>query len=163
MTGQVVAVFHDPWIGLAEAPISLGRPVLLWRKAIWFKANPRTADYMRERLVEHWPNARFIDTALDPDWIKAVSTATRVILLYPDAVGLGYGHVERIVHRAAPNAALEVLNGRRRAFALDRQARRGLMLRRFFERSMLLELVMGLGLLIATPVLLALDVSRGHR
>ena len=73
------------------------------------------------------------------------------------------GLVERIVRARASHDVLQVLNGRRRVFLLDDTTVRALRLRRFLEETMLLDAVMGLGLLVATPVLLAIDLARGRR
>jgi hypothetical protein len=163
MSAKIVALFHDPWKGLADAPVDWRRPGRLWRKAQWFKANPRTASYMQDRLGELWPEARFIDTDAEADWDRALDGAAQVILLYPDAIGISFNRVERIVRARANHAVLQVVNGRRRVFLLDDATARALRLRRFFEGTMLLEAIMGLVLLVATPVLLAIDLVRGRR
>ena len=160
MIGTIVAVFFDPWRGLAEASTAGRNPRLLWRKAQWFKANPRDKDYMRARLAEHRPEASFVDATANPNWADALAGAGEVVLLYPDAIGIGFGAIER---RLPGHARITVLNGRRRVFALDRPTRRRLMLRRFLERTMLLECVFGIGLLVATPFLLSVDLARGRR
>jgi hypothetical protein len=156
---MTVALFLDPWEGLAEASPSLRRPRLLWRKAMWFKANPRSLAYMRALLAEHFPDATLLDVRAEPDWERALGSGP-VVLLYPDAIGIGFGAIER---RLLGRVPVTVLNGRRRNFALDRATRRRLRLRRFLERTMLLEGVFGLGLLIATPFLLGFDLARGRR
>ena len=158
MSAKIVALYHDPWKGLADALVDWRRPWLVWRKAQWFKANPRTASYMQERLAELWPEARFIDTGAEANWDRAVDGAAQVVLLYPDAI-----RVERVVRARANRAVLQVVNGRRRVFLLDDATMRSLRLRRFFEETMVLEAIMGLALLVATPVLLAIDLVRGRR
>jgi hypothetical protein len=158
-----IGLYHDAWSGLGEAPITLRRPLLLFRKAMWFKANPRSADYMRARLAEAWPAARFFDCGTEPDWEQAAAAAGDVVLLYPDAIGIGFGDIERRLQSVAPRATLHVLNGRRRGFLLDAATHRALRLRRFLECSMLVEIVFGCGFLLATPVLLGVDWARGRR
>lgn len=157
---MTVALFLDPWEGLAEASPSLRRPRLLWRKAMWFKANPRSLAYMRALLAEHFPDASLLDVRSEPDWRHRLTGADRVVLLYPDAIGIGFGALERQLLGRVP---VTVINGRRRNFVLDRATRRRLRLRRFLERTMLLEGVFGLGLLLATPFLLGIDLARGRR
>jgi hypothetical protein len=158
----IIGLFADPWPGLADAPISFRHPLLLWRKAIWFKANPRSAAYMRERLAERWPNAFFVDASASA-WAASLTGADTIVLLYPDAIGIGFAGIERQVRVLAPRARIEVLNGRRRSFALDGRTRFALALRRFLERSMLTEIFLGAALLLATPFLLAADFLAGRR
>jgi len=162
VSGKIVGLYADPWAGLAAAQISFGHPLRLWRKAVWFKANPRSAAYMRERLAERWPDAAFIDAGAGP-WATSLAGADTIVLLYPDAIGLGFGGIERQVRALAPRATLKVLNGRRRCFDLDAGTRRALALRRFLERSMLVELLLGTALLLATPFLHAADLVAGRR
>ena len=160
---DILVLTRDAWAGLADAPTTLRQPLLLWRKAVWFKANPRDAAYMGALLAEHWPGAAAVDVGRDRDWTRDLAAAREIVLLYPDAIGIGFGAIERRILDAAPRAEITVLTGRRRRFLLDRATRRGLLVRRFLERSMLLECLMGLGLLLATPVLLGVDLARGRR
>lgn len=163
MSEKVTALFLDPWIGMDEAAPMFRRPLLLWRKAMWFKTNPRPGAYMRTLLAEHWPEARLVDVRSEPHWADALGGTGRVVLLYPDAIGIGFGGIERRLLRLATRRAITVLNGRRRVFPLDRSARRRLLLRRFLERSMLLECVFGALFLVATPFLVCLDLAMGRR
>jgi len=163
MTGKTVALYLDHWADIAAAPATIRHPLALWRKAIWFKANPRSAAYMKERLAENWPDAAFIDVDADPGWDRVLAEAGRVVLLYPDAIGLGWDTVERRVMRRMSAGTIEVLNGRRRVFTLDRATRRRLRLRRRLERSMIAECAMGALMLIATPFLYGVDLLRGRR
>ena len=163
MSETTVALFYDPWAGHAEAPVSLARPGLLWRKAVWFKANPRSRAYMAALLAEMRPAARLVDVGEGDGWRAAAAEARHILLLYPDAIGIGFGRIERALRRAAPAASLAALNGRRRLLPLDRATLRALRLRRFLERTMLVECVLGLTLLAATPLLLAFDYARGRR
>ena len=162
MSEKIVGLFADCWAGLADAPVSFRHPLLLWRKAVWFKANPRNAAYMRERLAERWPDADFVDANTDP-WIAALASADKIVLLYPDAIGIGFAGIERQIRALAPRAAIHVLNGRRRSFELDAKTRRALALRRFLGRSMVVELCFGAALVLVTPFLLAADLVAGRR
>jgi hypothetical protein len=122
-----------------------------------FKANPRDEGYLRELFAQRYPDGRIV--ALP----REAAGADRVVLLYADAIGLGWGPVERAVRRAAPDAELRVLNGRRRDFALDRATRRRLAVRRAAESSLAGEALMTVAFVAATPVLLAIDLLRGRR
>lgn len=62
-----------------------------------------------------------------------------ILLVYPDALGLGWSRAERTLRR---NRAF-VLNGRRRLFALDASTRAKLLWRRFLANTRLPEMVAG--------------------
>jgi hypothetical protein len=132
-----------------------------WRAVIW-KANPRSAQYMRDLFADVVPGGVVVDAG--PGMAEALAIADRVLLLYPDAVGLGWRRIERAVRDAAPaRRPIEVLNGRRRRFALDGRTRRALWLRRALERTMLVELVAGAAIVGCAPALWAVDALRGRR
>lgn len=160
MSGTI-ALFHDPWAGIAEAPASPRHPLTLWRQAMRFKANPRSAAYMRERAAEFFPAARFVDVAAEPRWAEALGGAETVVLLYPDSIGLGFGAIER--QARATGKLVRIVNGRRRSFVLDAATRRRLLLRRFLERSMIIECVAGAFVLVLTPILYGIDAARRRR
>lgn len=162
MTGRVVAVFYSPWPadGLKRPPRS--RPLAQYRYAVWYKANPRSPDYMRALQRERFPAADWVEARTEKDWLQ-VSQADTIVLLYPDAIGLGFGAIERSVlsHRAK-SAAVEILNGRRRQFELTAATRWRLRLRRLLEWTMLLELAFIPVFIVVTPVLWTIDAVRGR-
>jgi hypothetical protein len=160
---KIVALYRNAWPGLDDAPARASNPAALWRKAVWFKANPRSAGYMRALLDELHPGARFVDVAAESRWAEFLPGADAVVLLYPDAIGIGFGGLERRLRRLVPQGAIRVVNGRRRGFALDPATRRRLLVRRALERSMLIECVVGAVMLAATPVLWGVDFARGRR
>jgi hypothetical protein len=122
-----------------------------------FKANPRDESYMRELFAERYPDGRVGGPG-------DVAGADRIVLLYPDAIGLGWGQVERgVIRQAAPGTELRVLNGRRRDFVLGRGIRRRLRLRRMFETALVGEAAATVGFLVMTPPLLLWDSLRGRR
>lgn len=162
MSGATIALFHDPWKG-AGGPVPRSRPWRLWRKAIWFRANPRDIDYMRALLADEFPGARFLDTDAVPDWPGAAAEADEIVFVYPDSIGLGFFALEDRAMRAAPAARLMALNGRRRQFPLDVASLQSLRLRRFLEWTMILEFGFGAAILAATPFLIAFDFVRGRR
>jgi len=163
MTLRVVALCHNPWpsSGLERPP---GRsPAALYRYAVWYKANPRSEEYMRALLAEHMPGADWVSTTQDADWAERVAAADQVLLLYPDAIGLGFTPVERtILARKRPWAGVTVLNGRRRKFLLNCATRRALRLRRLLEWTMLPELLFLPVFVLVTPLLWAADLARGR-
>jgi hypothetical protein len=163
MTHRVVALYHNPWpqAGM-ERPQgrSLGA---LYRYAVWYKANPRSAEYMRALLAERLPEALWVSTGTDADWRQRIAAADQVVLLYPDAIGLGFSAVERaLMGSKRPWAGVSVLNGRRRKFLLNGATRRALRLRRALEWTMLPELLFLPVFVAVTPVLWTLDRIRGR-
>ena len=62
-----------------------------------------------------------------------------ILLVYPDALGLGWSRAERTLRR---NRAF-VLNGRRRLFALDASTRAKLLWRRFLANTRFPEMIAG--------------------
>ena len=161
MTGEVVGIFYDSWVRIRQLPTSFRNPRGLWIKAVWYKANPRSPDYMKALFAERYPGATFMDTEAGAISVATMAAASKVVLLYPDSIGLGYSEIERDVARNAPQAAVEVLNGRRRQFAFDRKSQWALRCRRFLEWTMLIECFAGVVVLLATPFLLLLDFVRG--
>ena len=162
---NAVGLFYDTWNGAAAGPPAQDRgPRQLYRRAVWFKSNPRNAAYMKQLLNETWPGARFVDVAAEPAWQKEAGDCETLVLLYPDAIGLGFGAIERKVRRARKGReTAQVLTGRRRRFALTRAVRRGLLMRRLLERTMLGELLFGIVFVVTTPLLLTFDLVRGRR
>ena len=128
-------------------------PLQQYRYAVWYKANPRSAAYMRALQQEHFPDAQWVDTQEQPDWASKISRADSIVLLYPDSIGLGFGAVERSVFARKPGpATVDVVNGRRRSFRLDPSTRAGLRLRRILECSMLAEFLFVPVFIVVTPV-----------
>jgi hypothetical protein len=150
----VVGIAHDPWRGsgpLADRGGSAPRRAL--RRSLAWRANPRDPEYMRSLFHERFPQGRVVDQVED------VHGADRVVLLYPDSTGIGFGGIERRL----PDVPVVVLNGRRREFTLDARTRRRLRVRRALELSYLGEVVALAVLVIATPALAAGDRLRGRR
>jgi len=157
-----MGVTLDPWWKISQHANALQRPLALWRKAVWYKANPRSPAEMRSRFATAFPETPLLDAGQDPGWASAVSGARVIVLVYPDSIGLGFGRIERQVRRAAPAAKLELLNGRGRRMALDGRTRLALRARRLLEWTMTVELVAGGILVLSTPVLLLVDLMRGR-
>ncbi len=84
-----------------------------------------------------------------------------VVLLYPDAIGLGCSPIER--NLLGMGTPLFVANGRRRAFALDGRARRALALRRFLSNTRVGEVGMAAVFLAAAAVFALVDAARPGR
>jgi len=161
---QTIGLFYSPWpaAGFERPPRS--QPLEQYRYAVWYKSNPRDAAYMQALLRERYPDAAWVDARDGADWQAAVGCADRVVMLYPDAIGLGFGRLEReVAFRRRTAATVEALNGRRRRFRLNAATRLGLRLRRAVEWSMLGEFLFLPIFVVMTPILLAIDLVRGRR
>lgn len=96
---------------------------------------------------------------LEPELIQELSARKfdAVMLLYPDAIGLGWGRTERSLTRLHIPVTL-IVNGRRRAFVRDAECRRMLKLRRMVEKLWLVEMVLTPVILLGGIPLAALDL-----
>jgi hypothetical protein len=121
----------------------------IYQRALHNRANPRSRRYMEQLLEERFPDAELRTTRPGED--------VEVVLLYPDANGLGHSGLERRLP-----ADTRVLNGRRRELVLDRHTRRAIRVRRTLERSFAVELVSLAAIAVVTPFLLAYDLLRGR-
>jgi hypothetical protein len=119
---------------------------------------------MKKLFFSHWPNGDYVNPDKDSNWERRIPLAERVILLYPDAIGLGFRSIENQVFRLKKTwAYVYVINGRRREFPLNKSVLRQLRLRRFLERWMIGEIVATFLFVGVTPVLLIVDWARGCR
>lgn len=164
MTGTL-GLYYDTWgDGETGPPARSRNPRHLYRRAVWFKSNPRNASAMEQLFLETWPDGRFVDVSKTQAWRREAADCETVVLLYPDAIGLGFGAIERQVLRNRRRShPARVLNGRKRDFLLTRSVRRGLRLRRMLERTMAGEALFALVFLVATPLMLSFDLVRGRR
>jgi len=160
-----IGLYYNPWKkDYSEGPLDRRTPIELYRKAVWFKANPRSADYMKELFKNNYPEGLFVDTNDNPDWIDSLSGKNNIILLYPDSTGLYFSGFEKSVfRRIAPGCEPVALNGRKRTFSLNRKTLSELRLRRFIERFMIGELIAVCGFMIITPAFVITDFLRGRR
>lgn len=87
-----------------------------------------------------------------------VSKFKQIILLWPDANGMGWFNIERqAFKRKHSNTPIYVLNGRRRLFELSRRQWRVFRLKRFLEKTFLLEFGVLLLFLVTAPILALWD------
>jgi hypothetical protein len=148
---MTVGVLYDPWPAWRR-----GRVRRYW-SMVEFKANPRSREYMTALFLERYPAGRIV---MADEMIQG----NRVVLLYPDAVGLGWTQIERrITVGLARETKIRVLNGRGRDFLLDHRTRRQLRLRRTVELGLVGEAVLTAAFVMLTPPLLAWDIVRGRR
>jgi hypothetical protein len=163
MKRRTVALFHSPWPAEGLERPAHSKPFAQFRYAVWYKANPRSAAYMRALQQDRFPEAEWVDTVTDLDWANRVSQVDMVVLLYPDAIGLGFGHLEHTMFKHKPRwATVKVLNGRRRDFLLNSATRLGLRLRRLLEWTMLPEILFIPIFVILTSLLWTIDAVRGR-
>lgn len=150
---------------MEEASKQRSRSLLgMYRRAVRYKANPRDEAYMKSLFHSQYSGAQFVNVQHEASWRDLVRDADVLVLLYPDAIGLGFSRLEKDVRRLKLNwAEVRVLNGRRRNFLLNRATLRALHLRRWIERLMLGELLMTAVFVSLTPLLLVADLIKGRR
>ncbi len=107
-------------------------PEKLYR-AVCQRANPRSKAYMLTLLYEKFPEAELID-------LEQPRSSAKIVLLYPDAIGLGWGKIEERIKAETKNPI--VLNGRRKVFDLIPSVHRKLLLYRFLEITFLPEILL---------------------
>lgn len=103
-------------------------------EVVCHRSNPRSAKYMETILRKSFSNAKLISPREIPHG------ADRYILLYPDAIGLGWSHVEKRV--LGSNVPVTVINGRGRSFELTSFRRQKLQFRRLLESTFLPEIIL---------------------
>lgn len=132
---------HKPW----------WLPVKLYN-VVCQRSNPRTKEYMLDLLREKFPDAELISA----DNLHQTGT---LVLLYPDAIGLGWGKLEKKCFKIFKEVS--VLNGRRRCFNLTYMGHNKLLLRRVLEATFLPELIIAPLLLIYGVILAIKDKIEG--
>jgi len=119
---------------------------------------------MKSLFDSQYPGVPFVNVQQDDSWRDLAGGADILVLLYPDAIGLGFTQLEEDVWRLKPGwAEVRVLNGRHRDFLLNRTTLRALRARRWIERLMLMEFLMAAIFVCVTPLLLIVDFVRGRR
>lgn len=146
---KTIALFRDNFF--EKKPVWLPKKL---HRVICERSNPRTKSYMTSLLKQHFLHAEICENLN----IKLIANAT-VVLLYQDAIGLGWSKLEKLCLKHAQTVM--VINGRRRKFQLTRSTRRKLLLRRFLEITFLLEMLTAPVLLLAGSILALTDkISR---
>lgn len=150
------------------------------RQLLEYRANPRSLEYMLDRAAEF--KAQFAPgaaadvlvtgEAVIPEkhrvWIRQVQTAPvnfngydTVVLLYPDAIGLGWGPVERSLRDLRARQYL-IINGRRRIFVWDDASRCALAWRRLLYRVSFSEALFAALIFVAGAWFAAADLWTGR-
>ena len=96
-----------------------------------------------------------------PDVQKTLRSQTydAVLLFYPDAIGCGWGSLEKsLIKLNSP--VVQVISGRRREFPLNNRFRRKLAWRRALETTWLMEIAWVCSLLITSVALALWDAPR---
>jgi hypothetical protein len=152
MSGVVGVLAYPLGEDFGLSRLSRRGPRRAYRRTLLTKANPRPPAYMQALFAERFPDG----------WIVAdvPPSAAEIVLLYPDAIGLGFGELER---RLPPGIPVRVVNGRRREFVLNRRTRLALSARRTLERTMAGEALALAAFAVVTPALLLFDLARGRR
>lgn len=158
---KYIALWHDPWIRQRNGDFGgFGVLIRKFRKAVYSKANPRSEEYMQALCGELIPDAKWLSVK-DSDWEEQVKHADVIYLVYPDAIGLWFGAVERQVNKSRKAwADVQVLNGRRRRFRLNFSSSYRLKMRRFLEHTMLVELLFLPVFVGLTPMFLLVDLVK---
>ncbi len=124
---KTYAVFDDSFFQIKP----WWMPEKLYR-VVCQRSNPRSKDYMMELLHDKFPDAKLID-------LKKKHYGCKIILLYPDSIGIGFRKIESILKMY--NNEIIVLNGRKRVFALKPSVHKQLLLYRFLEITFLPEIL----------------------
>jgi hypothetical protein len=166
MTTLTIGLFFSPWDPQLKSPSAVRsrNPLTMYRRAFWFKANPRDERYMKDLFTGYFREGVFINIDRDPFWHDNLGEADTVVLLYPDAIGQGFYPLEtKVQRRKKRRAAIRALNGRRREFLLNRATLYSLRVRRIMERWMLGEVAALILFAFITPVLVVIDLLKGRR
>lgn len=154
---NIIGIFSYPW----RNDFDEKNPFELYRKAVHFKANPRSEDYLKALFLAHYPGGVFINIDGNAGWNKDISSAEKVIVLYPDSIGMGFLKIESEIFKyKRKSTSVYVLNGRKRKFFLNNYTRAQLYLRRFIEHYMLGEIFITIAFLFITPFFLIGDLAR---
>lgn len=109
-------------------------PSKLWR-VVTSRANPRTPEQMVAYFNEVFTQGVYVGENVPGD----INPEDRIVLLYRDAIGLGYAALEL---KLSFKGQIEVLTGRRRHFRLTYGHWFLLLVKRFLELSFLVEIIL---------------------
>ncbi len=160
---STIVIYYEPWNRGNIIPTNFFSKIICrYLKAMHSKANPRNESYMRELALEHYHDAMFLNYSIENNCSK-LKSASKIVLLYPDATGIGFNKIEKEVFSIVNNSSkVCVLNGRRRKFKLGKKERYMLLVRRILEKTMFFEFVFIIVFLIVTPFFLIFDWIRGR-
>jgi hypothetical protein len=128
-----------------------------------YRRNPRPRKYMEECASSVLPDFEKT-TIVDATDIGKIQwdSVSNVVLLWRDAIGVGWSGLEReVFRRTRSGAQVHVLNGRRRYFPVSRGALTGFRWRRFLDKTFVVDVFLAALLLLLMPVLWVVDLARG--
>jgi len=181
MSASSIQKPHMLFVARSWRPGDAGGLTARRRRLLEYRANPRSLEYMLEQAsrfkkeyapevkadlyilgeipvpVKQLAEFRQIHTRFPPS--LAYDT---VVLLFPDAVGLGWGGLERSLLSLA-GRHYWVINGRRRVFRWDAKVRRTLACKRILYRLSFLEILWILPVAILGAVYALKDAITGKR
>ena len=154
-------------VGLLYVPSDYVVPrkgiLALWRRHLVASAAVRSADYMKALFASRFPGCVLLEITDRKISEDIVVQEQAIVLLYPDAIGMDFGWIERTLAGRYRSTPVFVLNGRRRLFRLDREMQRKLAVRRLLESSRFPEFALCLAFAMTTPFLALFDMIRGRR
>jgi hypothetical protein len=172
MKSATVFVFHDGKVYPSlerwsrQRPHSvLGRTILKLSNHVRIGQSTRSREYMKtlaQSLFPEFQASAKLTVGEDGflpqiDWQRT----SEVVLLWPDANGMGWRHIENQVFRNAPSGTrITAVNGRRRRLALTRSRLAGLRWKRGLEKTLAFELAFTVAFVLITPVLILSDFAR---
>lgn len=135
-----------------------------YRYAVWYKSNPKNLVLTLEFLRNYFPALEGVDLNFDDKRsIELVlSLGEDIVFLYQDSIGLGYLFSEiKFIHKILLTKNVYAINGRGRKIPINLSTYPGILIRRFFEWTMLPEIIFSLLFILVTPFFFASDVIRG--
>jgi hypothetical protein len=131
-------------------------PILLYKNVVKYKSNPRSEKMMRALFKQRFPEGKVVRIGEDID-----EGVDEIVLLFPDAIGLGWGRLERdIKKKFKQSIEYSCLNGRGRYFSLSFSRSISLRWRRALEKSMFTEFLSVFLFVMITPFLFIIDLFR---
>jgi hypothetical protein len=128
-----------------------------------YRGNPRSLEYMKGLVDQYLGKVDLVPTH-DLSMLSC-PTVEQIVLLWPDANGMGWSDIEQRVFKLKKSSGeVYVLNGRKRLFGLSKSQWRAIRLKRFLEKSFVLEMGVLLLFVITAPLLALWDgLSQGVR
>ena len=82
----------------------------LWRRHLVATAAVRTGDYMKALFADCFPGCALAEVSDGKVPEDVLVTAQVIVLLYPDAIGMDFGWIERTLARRWPSKPVLALN-----------------------------------------------------
>lgn len=172
LTDTTVFIFHDGKVYPSLERWSRKRPnsaiariILKLANHVQFGRTVRSKEYMEDLAHELFPEfqAGAMLTVGEDGVLPQTGWrgASQVVLLWPDANGMGWGAIERDVFGRVPaGVRIIAVNGRRRRLTLSRRLLAGLSWKRFLEKSLAVEMAFTVAFIFITPAFMLCDFVR---